>query len=99
MAREAGFVFDMTEPRIFVRYFPQDGFDRLVTLVRADERNRTWTQEHWTEYERSIANQAVMTEQKRIVNLLMIQHEAAKGTHNYWHVAANLIQADVTSDT
>jgi hypothetical protein len=24
-------------------------------LVRADERNRTWTQEHWTEYERSIA--------------------------------------------
>jgi hypothetical protein len=38
MAREAGFVFDMTEPRIFVRYFPQDGFDRLVTLVRADER-------------------------------------------------------------
>lgn len=35
----------------------------------------------------------------RIVNLLMIQHEAAKGTHNYWHVAANLIQADVASDT
>jgi hypothetical protein len=29
--------------------------DRLVALVRADERNRTWTQEHWTEYERSIA--------------------------------------------
>jgi hypothetical protein len=24
-------------------------------LVRADERNRTWTQEHWTDYERSIA--------------------------------------------
>ena len=24
-------------------------------LVRADERNRTWTQEHWTEYELSIA--------------------------------------------
>jgi hypothetical protein len=24
-------------------------------LVRADERDRTWTQEHWTEYERSIA--------------------------------------------
>jgi hypothetical protein len=72
---------------------------RFEALVRADERNRTWTQEHWTEYERSIANQAVMTEQKRIVNLLMIQHEAAKGTHNYWHVAANLIQAEVASDT
>jgi hypothetical protein len=25
-------------------------------LVRADERNRTWTQEHWTEYEHSIRN-------------------------------------------
>jgi len=34
--------------------------DKAITaikkaLVRADERNRTWTQEHWTEYERSIA--------------------------------------------
>jgi hypothetical protein len=27
----------------------------FAELVRADERNRTWTQEHWTEYERSIA--------------------------------------------
>ena len=46
MAREAGFV----------------GFDgdngslrRFAALVAAAERNRTWTQEHWTEYERSIA--------------------------------------------
>ena len=38
-------------------------------------------------------------ERKRIVNLLMIQHEAANGAHNYWKVAANLIQADVASDT
>jgi hypothetical protein len=29
--------------------------ERLVALARADERNSTWTQEHWTEYERSIA--------------------------------------------
>ena len=42
---------------------------------------------------------AVMAERQRIVNLLMIQHEAAKGAHNYWHVAAQLIQADVASDT
>lgn len=41
----------------------------------------------------------VMAERKRIVNLLMIQHEAAKGAHNYWQVAAQLIQADVASDT
>jgi len=39
---------------------------------------------------------AVMAERRRIVNLLMIQHEAAKGTHNYWQVAANLVQADIT---
>ena len=41
----------------------------------------------------------VMAERQRIVNLLMIQHEATKGAHNYWHVAAQLIQADVASDT
>lgn len=29
--------------------------ERFANLVRADERNRTWTQEHWTEYEHSIA--------------------------------------------
>jgi hypothetical protein len=27
---------------------------RFEALVRADERNRTWTQEHWTEYEQAI---------------------------------------------
>ena len=26
-------------------------------------------------------------------------HEAANGAHNYWHVAANLIQVDVESKT
>jgi hypothetical protein len=31
--------------------------ERFAELVRADERNRAWTQEHWTEYERSIAAQ------------------------------------------
>jgi len=35
------------------------------------------------------------------VNLLMVQHEAAKSSHNYWHVAANLIKAELVhaSDT
>ena len=28
--------------------------EHFAELVRLDERNRTWTQEHWTEYERSI---------------------------------------------
>jgi hypothetical protein len=31
--------------------------ERFAALVRADERNRTWTPENWTEYERSIAAQ------------------------------------------
>jgi len=29
-----------------------------------------------------------------VINLLMIQHEATKGSHNYWHVAANLVRAE-----
>ena len=29
--------------------------EAFAELVRADERNRTWTQQHWTDYERSIA--------------------------------------------
>ena len=38
---------------------------------------------------------------KDAVNLLMVQHEAAKSSHNYWHVAANLIKAELVhaSDT
>ena len=36
---------------------------------------------------------------KDCVVLLMIQHEMAKGSHNYYHVAAQLIQADLASDT
>jgi hypothetical protein len=99
MAREAGGRAQQNKNCDVEYLMSADALKAFEALVRADERNRTWTQEHWTEYERSIANQAVMTEQKRIVNLLMIQHEAAKGTHNYWHVAANLIQAEVASDT
>ena len=52
------------------------------------------SQERWRGY-RLGYKQAI----KDAVNLLMIQHEAAKGAHNYWQVAANLIQADLTSDT
>jgi ferritin-like metal-binding protein YciE len=46
MAREAGWTsYDSLDER----------FKAFEALVRADERNRTWTQEHWTDYERSIA--------------------------------------------
>jgi len=43
--------------------------------------------------------EAISAERKRIVDLFMIQHKMAKGAHNYWQVAANLVQADVASDT
>ena len=39
-------------------------------------------------------NQGYKQAIKDCVVLLMIQHEMAKGSHNYWHVAANLIQAE-----
>ena len=29
--------------------------EAFAALVREEERNRTWTQQHWTDYERSIA--------------------------------------------
>jgi hypothetical protein len=48
MAREAG---------LFTHKEVQAELKAFEALVRADERNRTWTQEHWTEYERSIATQ------------------------------------------
>jgi hypothetical protein len=35
--------------------FSAESLQRFAEMVRADERNRTWTQEHWTEYEYSIA--------------------------------------------
>jgi hypothetical protein len=33
----------------------QGAIERFAALVAEHARNRTWTQEHWTEYERSIA--------------------------------------------
>jgi hypothetical protein len=47
MAREAGFGNYVFEAKSM--------FELFEALVRADERNRTWTQEDWTEYECSIA--------------------------------------------
>jgi hypothetical protein len=58
LIREAG--FKEHNGLIYVTTINDDcakEIERLVALVRADERNRTWTQEHWTEYERSIAAQ------------------------------------------
>ena len=47
------------------------------------------SQERWRGF-----NQGYKQAIKDCVALLMIQQEAAKGQHNYWHVAANLIEAE-----
>ena len=43
-----------------------DELQAFAELVRADERNLTWTQEHWTEYERSIRNATLQEIAKKI---------------------------------
>jgi len=56
MAREAGFGEDTSVIWAYDREgVCTDELKAFEALVRADERNRTWTQAHWTEYERSIA--------------------------------------------
>jgi hypothetical protein len=49
MAHEAGF------EHIAEADYWHPLFERFANLVAAAERNQTWTQNHWTEYERSIA--------------------------------------------
>jgi len=78
MAREAGFVEyeleDYTQSGYDIRY------ERFAELVRADERNRTWTQEHWTEYERNIAateREACARLCDRFANRMMSAEECA----------------------
>ena len=60
-----------------------------------------WLEKSWDEAQAraSTPDQGVMAERNRIVNLLLIQHEAAKDRHNYFKVAAELVQADIASDT
>lgn len=53
-----------------------------------------WERMYTADQMREYAKRAVETEIDTIINLLMIQHEAAAGRHNYWHVAANLIKAE-----
>jgi len=61
MAREAGICTWLKPPEDVT-----ERLERFAELVRADERNRTWTQEHWTEYERSI----VEAEREACANLV-----------------------------
>jgi len=53
MAREAGFNL---EQGFLLRVTGIDeDLERFAALVRADERNKTWTSDRWTDYERCIA--------------------------------------------
>lgn len=78
MAREAG-LYDCI---VFGRIESKDTvIERFAALVSKQERGLGFNQGY---------KQAI----KDCVVLLMIQHEMANGAHNYWHVAANLIQAE-----
>ena len=55
MAREAGGGLScIAEPLEHPWKFSESELIRFAALVATAERNRTWTQAHWTEYERSI---------------------------------------------
>ena len=51
--------------------------ERFAALVAAHERNRLWTQAHWTEYERSITS-AEREECAKIAESGLIGHTIAK---------------------
>ena len=60
MAQKAGLAVSAVAPEIGViwcseEYPIDEEIYRFAELVAAAERNRIWTQDHWTEYERSIA--------------------------------------------
>ena len=57
MAREAGLWSAVTD------VFPKE-LERFTTLVAEHERNRLWTQEHWTDYEFAIAKKAAADERE-----------------------------------
>lgn len=57
---------------------------RVMELTRQDEQIRQV--ENMKEHQQFIV--------ENIINLLMIQHEAAAGRHNYYHYVANLIKAE-----
>lgn len=76
--------------------------DRVMELLRRAETEMRYA--GWTKLEsdntassqerRRGFNQGYKQAIKGCVDLLMLQHEAAKWQHNYWHVAANLIEAE-----
>ena len=65
LAREAGFDLEMWQLSLGSNVWgTHEELERFAALVAAAERNRTWTQDHWTEYERSIAAAAKAEERE-----------------------------------
>ena len=85
MAQEAGLdtlndLRDDNTTSVYYEAWPEQ-LEAFAALVSKQERGLGFNQGY---------KQAI----KDCVVLLMIQHEMANGAHNYWHVAANLIQAE-----
>ena len=51
------------------------GLERFAWLVAAAQRNRTWTQDHWTDYERSIAAAAKAEENEACAKVCEERHK------------------------
>ena len=91
MAREAGLIRDdSTAARLLpgTELYPE--LNVFASLVAEHARNRTWTQAHWTDYERSIA----AAERKRLHDKFMEMHKAQQHSNNYWHFAARKIMEE-----
>jgi hypothetical protein len=69
MARDVKMPYDfVTGEPLYI-----EKLEAFADLIRADERKKTWTQKCWTEYERSIAAEAVLAEREAIAKEELIQ--------------------------
>jgi len=66
----------------------EDEIVKFAQLIAAAERNRTWTQNHWTEYERSIA-----AEEREACAKLMGELTCMGDAKECFEVAATYIRA------
>jgi hypothetical protein len=90
MAREAGLIKDDSTA---ARLLPGTGLypelNVFASLVAEHARNRTWTQDHWTEYERSIA----AAERKRCIEACEASYHWPSGPKGWLKYAVEAIQA------
>lgn len=80
IAREAGFYQDQP------MYYDESMLEVFAKLVAEHERNSTWTQAHWTEYERAIVAQereacAKVCEDLKITGLMLDAYSCNDAKH------------------